>query len=1322
MVFHHLLYPHHVGIDIQQLVANFREPFLESVFLEAWRRVVQRHPILRTSFRWQGLEEPLQDVHRQVSLPIIQYDWRALSSHEQQARFTEFLQVDRQRGFDITIAPLMRLTSFRLGSEEHNVVWTFHHLLLDGRSFFLVLQEVFAFYEALRHGQEVQLSLPPPPRAYIDWLTRQDTSRAETFWRQRLTGLHKSAPLVLEPPLDRTLDPTERRGEQGTQLSAQMTSKLRTLAKELQVTLYTLVQGAWALLLSRYSGKDDIVFGVTHLCRWGTVDNADAMVGMFMNTLPVRAHIDPDAQLGSWLQQLRAEQLAMRGYEHTPLSKVHEWSDMPRGASLFDTILVFENFRWTSSLREQQGNWEGRTFRILEQPNYAITVFGSVDEELHLTMTYDRQRCSDTAIARLFVHLRTALESLACGSPHQCVADVSLFPPEERQQILTSWNATQASYPRTSCLHQLFEAQTMRTPHAVAVLCEGQRLTYQELDTRANQLAHGLRKHGIGPEVLVGLCLERSVNMVVGMLGVLKAGGAYVPLDPQSPSQRLAFMAADADIAALVTQEQLRTLLPAYTGPVICLDAQGKDDAEENRETLPVAFSAENLAYVIYTSGSTGTPKGVQISHRSVVNVLSDLRRRLEISHHDTWLATTTLSFDIAVLEFFLPLCIGARVEIATREEIMDGFRLARKLAQSYATVMQATPATWQMLLDVGWNGSPYLTALCGGDTLSHQLADALQSRVAGLWNLYGPTETTIWSTAARVDSTHGPILIGKPLANTQVYILDATLQPVPIGTSGELYISGDGVARGYFNRPELTAEKFLPHPFNATPGARLYKTGDLARFLPDGAIEHLGRCDSQVKVRGFRIELGELESVLTEHPAIRAAVATAYTDSQQEKQLAAYFVTRGAPAPTPSELRAFLATRLPGYMIPATFIRLDALPLTHNGKIDRRALPKPTSLPVDSHSLVRPRTTLEQELLQVWQELLQRDAISIHDNFFDLGGHSLLAVRMLSRLQQRFAQLLPLAALLQDPTIERLAQLLQEEDLQPSPSCVVAIQSCGVHLPFFCVHPAAGSIFQYQKLSRLLGQDQPFYGIESPSLIHGSGLQSSLEALALQYLEQLRRIQSEGPYFLGGYCFGGLVALAIAHLLRAQGQEVALLALFNSWAPGSHLPKLIAWKNRAVNFLRRSRQEKIHRLRQKSRQWLQTLLQLPQHPSDHRELQRFRYVEEQHERLAHEYCPQPYPGRITLFRAQHQPPTITPYPEVQWRHIATGGLEMHTIPGDHFSMFDPPAIETLASLLTESLQRARCLGLRETRQGGSTVLPPSSTDRKPLLFPPQAA
>ena len=992
------------GVDIEQLVATLHEPLDEVKFLRAWQRVANRHSILRSRLRWERLEVPVQDVVDEIQIPVEQFDWRAFGKAERDQKFQALLDSDRVRGFDLEHAPLMRLTIVRAEEREYWVLWTFHHILIDGRSFPLVLREVFAFYEAFSRGADLDLPLPRPYRDHIEWLRKLDMDSSKGYWQDALAGFRAPTPLVVTRDRQREQVNGTIRGAQEVRLSAALTTALNDRARDASVTVNTLLQGAWALLLHRYSGEPDIVFGATRACRGSTVSGAHGMVGLFINTLPMRVRIDPETEVVPWLQQLRARQVELRDYEHTPLVKVQGWSDVPRGTPLFESVLVFDDNTLDARLRSLGGAWSERRFQQRGQTNFPLTLAAYGDPELLLQLEYSRRRFDDDVVARMLDHLRTLLEGMAVH-PQARLKDLRLLTQNEQHQLLAEWNDTNTDYPASASIQELFEAQAARTPEAVAVEYEGLRLTYGELNARANQLAHYLARHGVRPEVMVGICVERSLEMVVGILGILKAGGAYVPLDPEYPASRLSFMLEDTAAPVLLTQARLRDLLPQYEGRTISLDTDWPQIARETQDDPNVRVSARNLAYVIYTSGSTGRPKGTSIEHRSVVRLVKSTNY-VELGPQEVFLQFAPISFDASTLEIWGSLLNGAKLVVCPAG-LLSLQELGRVIEERGVTTLWLTAALFHQMVDTqieSLRGVRQL--LAGGETLSASHVRRMLEVIGGgrLINGYGPTENTTFTcchvmrAGTRIEHT---VPIGRPISNTWVYVLDRHRQPVPVGVYGELYIGGDGLAREYLHQPELTAEKFVPDPFSTTPGARLYRSGDLVRYLPEGNIEFLGRIDNQVKIRGYRIELGEIEAALSQHPAIREVAVLAREDTPGEKRLVAYVVAENAPADLVDELRAQLCASLPDYMVPSAFVTLDALPLTPVGKVDRKALPVPDGTAYAARGYEAPVGEVESTLAQIWADVLKLERVGRNDHFFELGGHSLLAMSVIERMRR---------------------------------------------------------------------------------------------------------------------------------------------------------------------------------------------------------------------------------------------------------------------------------------------------------------------------------
>jgi amino acid adenylation domain-containing protein len=949
----------------------------------------------------------------------------------------KFLDEDRLRGFDLTQAPLMRLTLIQVADASAILVWSFHHLILDRWSVDLVQQEVWSAYQTLVKGQPPQFNALRPYREYIGWLQDQDLNRAEKYWRQLLSGF--TAPTVLG--VDQA-PPTRAGHQEGSYNSEKVTlpeaaaSALSRWARQQQLTVNTVVQGAWALLLSRYSGSEDVVFGTTVSGRSAGLPGIESMVGLFINTLPVRVELSPGLCMVPWLMELQEQQVTLREYEYTPLYEIQKWSEVPPGEPLFNTLLVFENtpaeiggnlMAGTAGLNVQRvaGSRGGET-------NYPLTVVVIPGRKLQVQFTYDTEHYTAEAITRMVGHFQQVLTAMIGDREQTLLGAIPLLTEAEHQLMLVEWNATETTYPREDCIHDLFEAQVQQTPDAVALVYGEDTLTYDELNTRANQLAHYLISLGVGPETLVGLYMERSLEMVVGIYGILKAGGAYVPLDPEYPSDRVAYMIEDTEVPVLLTQARLSENLPQHRAKVICLDAEWSTVAREKTINPELDVVADDIAYVIYTSGSTGKPKGVMNEHRGICNRILWMQDEYGLTDSDRVLQKTPFSFDVSVWEFFWPLLVGARLIIARPEGHRDSAYLVKLIVEQGITTLHFVPSMLQIFLEEKGveNCRSLKRIICSGEVLPYDLQNRFFERLdVELHNLYGPTEAAVdvsfWP--CQRDSELPVVPIGFPVANTQLCILDAGMQPVPIGVSGELHIGGVQVARGYLNRPNLTAEKFISDPFSPKPGSRLYKTGDLARYLSNGGIEYIGRTDFQVKIRGLRIELREIEMVLSQHPGVRETVVMAREDRPEGKRLAAYVVASHEPTPTFNELHSFLKEKLPDYMIPSAFVFLDLLPLAPSGKIDRRALPVPDlERSRLETAFVAPRTPVEKILAKIWCEVLGLERVGVYDNFLELGGHSLLATQVVSRISETFETDLSLRSLFENQTIADLAKVIE--------------------------------------------------------------------------------------------------------------------------------------------------------------------------------------------------------------------------------------------------------------------------------------------------------
>ncbi|MFL9453902.1 amino acid adenylation domain-containing protein [Tolypothrix bouteillei VB521301_2] len=937
--------------------------------------IISRHEVLRTNFVVVD-GQPIQVIADSKTITLATVDLQHLEPTQRESTCRQLILEEAAQPFDLTTDSLVRASLFKLTETEHVLLLMMHHMVSDWWSMGVLVNELAAIYQAAYNN--VPIALPKLPIQYADfavwqrqWLQGEELTKQVGYWKEKLAG----APALLEMPTDRPRPAiqTYKGATEKFKLSQELCEALTALSQRQGVTLFMTLLAAFQILLYRYSGQTDICVG-TPIANRNRAET-EGLFGLFLNTLVLRGNLSGNPSFVDFLLQVRSVALGAYAHQDLPFEQLVEQLQPERSLShtpLFQVMFVLHNTPMQvlqlPNLTLSPLELESSTAKFdlnLTLKNTAQGFSENTDVGLSGFLDYNTDLFDATTIARMAEHYLTLLEAVV-ANPHQKISELPLLSDREQRQILVEWNDTQANYPKQLCLHQLFEQQVEKTPDAVAVVFENEQLTYTQLNAKANQLAHHLLQLGVGPEVLVAICVERSIEMLVGLLAILKAGGAYVPLDPIYPPERLAYILENSGAKVLLSQQTVANLLPEIHGHIVYLD---KDLPIHQSSSNPnTHVCADNLAYAIYTSGSTGRPKGVQIPHRAVVNFLNSMSAQPGIVSEDVLVAVTTITFDIAALELFLPLSRGARL-VLTRDLIADGGQSTAALGTSSATVMQGTPATWRALMQAGFVGNPQLKILCGGEALDRELAAQLLERADSLWNMYGPTETTIWSAVSQVQPDSGAVSIGRAIANTQFYILDANLQPVPVGVAGELHIGGDGLARGYLSRPELTAEKFIPNPFGDA-SSRLYKTGDLVRYKSNGNIEYIGRIDHQVKVRGFRIELAEIEAILGQHPTVEQAVVIA-KDIAGDKRLVAYLLAQSEATPVVSELRSFLKQQLPEYMVPSYFVVLDAFPLTPNGKVDRKALPTPDQTRIEAQAYVAPRNEVERILTHVWQEVL---------------------------------------------------------------------------------------------------------------------------------------------------------------------------------------------------------------------------------------------------------------------------------------------------------------------------------------------------------------
>ncbi|ODT45361.1 MAG: non-ribosomal peptide synthetase, partial [Nitrospira sp. SCN 59-13] len=1039
-------------------------------FERAWQLAVERHAVLRTAFVWEGVPKPLQVVRREVRLPIERHDWRNVPEDEQRVRFTSLLDRDRATGLDLLHPPLMRLHVIRNSDQEWMLINSHHHLLLDGWSMAIVLRDVLTAYETLALGQVPAVKPLRPYRDYISWVNRQDIKQAETFWRGALAGFERLTPIPIEAPAEQTAAETLPFAEQSLRLSSTETESLQAFAKRTKVTMNTVLQGAWALLLHRYSGAMDVLFGATVSGRTAELAGVDDMVGLFINSLPIRVAVRPDQSLTDWLRGVQEHNAALRQYEWTPLSDIQRWSHVPNGTPLFESLMVFESYPEAgddgSSPTLAVEPWappSSGAYRLTQgRNNYPLSLMVEPGRDLSVIVCYAHLRFAHAAITRMIGHLKQLL-TMMVEEPDAWIGNLALITEEEQRQLAEPGEWLRDGEPHEICIHDMIATQVDAQPEALAIVTKTARVTYRELDRRADALARFLHAQGVQLDDRIGICLERSLDLVVAMLAVLKAGGAYVPLDPTYPHERLAAMVADSQCRLIITRSDDSKGLEQGAARLILLDRQVEDTAANGDEPLTMVVSPRNLAYVIYTSGSTGRPKGVAVEHRQVTAYVNAMLKLAPVSVATSMAAVSTVAADLGNTALFGALCSGRTLHLLATEDGLDPDAMATAMHDRQVDVLKIVPSHLRGLLHAA-QPERVLPARClmlGGEALRNDLIQQVRrlNPACAIVNHYGPTETTIGVLAHVVEESVAQsataVPIGRPFSSVQAHVLDGTGQPAPVGVPGELYIGGAQVTRGYLNRPEATAERFVPDPFTRRLGARLYRTGDRAIRRVDGTFEFLGRVDHQVKVRGFRIELGDIETQLRNEPEVSDAVALVRAQTDGSQQLLAY-VTGPSTLDTDG-IRARLARRLPEYMVPATLLRLETFPVTANGKLDRAALPDPgMQSAVDVSLYVAPRDRTEEILAGIWQTVLQVDRVGVHDNFFALGGDSIRTLQVIARANRAGVKLTP-KQLFEHQTIAAAAAVAQVKEAPSTrPAVSLADQPLSQGSPVELIEPAA--------------------------------------------------------------------------------------------------------------------------------------------------------------------------------------------------------------------------------------------------------------------------
>ncbi len=1300
----HTLYNDGSDAYIEQFCLDLSGEIDIEIFRKSWVTVIARHQALRSSFRWKGTPKPVQIVEKEVDVSWRTEDWSKLTLADFEERFTQLRLEDRRNLFNMEKAPLTRFILIKSGPDRFRLLWTFHHILMDGWSYPVITGEVLRAYNSISTNQPPAFENPIPYKSYISWLGKQDKVSAELFWRNELKGF--GAPSHVKGVIT-SKEVTESIGTQEgiKYFSEDFTSRLIEFARKNQITLSTLMQAAWGLVISAYSGEKDVIYGGTVSGRPPGLPNVEKIVGLFINTLPVRINIEKDEPVTSWLKSIQAKHIEREQYSYSSLADIQQWSELAPNTKLFDNILVFENYPSDPALADGDSKIKVLHISAYEKTNYSLAILVAPGKRLKLTVAYDENIYKDELAEGILNALEGTLISMI-DSVAKTVSDISLLTPEKAKDILYAWNDTKQDLPAERSVKQLFESLTSGFTTEIAVEFGNQTVTYKELNERSNRLANFLVSLGVKEDSFVGISIERSPEMIIGLLAIFKAGAAYLPLDKSYPSERIEYMINDSEINYIITKRSDKGRLPQTDAGIIYIDEVTENINAQSSDSPAVMPSKESAAYMIYTSGSTGKPKGVIMHNLALVNLLNWQLNGQKFAKGLTTLQFTTLSFDVAFQEILSTLISGGKLIVLSEEERKDLSQVLSIMIDKKVHRLFLPFIALQELAELYSNAREKTLSLREVMTAGEQLQNtsAIRSmfqdlKSAVFTNQYGPTEAhvvTAFTLTGDPDEWLYNAPIGKPIFNTKIYILDSDFRPVPPGVTGELFIGGVQVARGYNKNEELTSEKFLPDPYAKNDDERIYRTGDLARYMPDGNIEFLGRADNQIKYRGYRIELGEIESVLNDFSKVSTSAVIIRDAANGEKRLAAYAVLKPGEECNAAELKSKLSESLPDFMLPADYVFLKEMPLLPSGKVDLRSLPEPERhVTADSNSYSEPTTELELQLVRIWEKVLGVKQIGITDNFFELGGHSLLALRLFGYIEKLTGKKLAISTLFSHPTIQQLAEILKTEGWKPPWKSLVAVKPGGSRLPFFCVPPGAGTAMHFQSLVKYISDDQPFYVLESVGLDGKEPPHTNVEEMAAHYVKEIRMIQPDGPYLIGGRCFGGRVVFEMAQQFVKQGQKVALLAIFDTWPPFQETPKAYVPPKRDLkHFIKSIRAHsksgdlmlvvnnfvgnKVGKLVWKVKNKTKYIFS-----SEKKKL--YNRIMLMHFAAQDRYVAKKYPGKITLIECA----TFKPDFRKGWQELAGGGFETYVVPDtDHKTIVREPKIRDFADKLNIVLER----------------------------------
>jgi amino acid adenylation domain-containing protein len=1277
----------------------------------AFTDLIQRHESLRLVFSGDGLQVC---VFEQLPIELAYLDYSGIDGDTQLQYITRYAQQDAVYTFDLLNGPLIKAALLKLSDTTYHFVLTAHHIICDGWSLGIILQDLGSLYSA--HVQQQSALLSDAPR-FTEYAREQvafaDSNEYQTnvqFWLDRFRDNVPALSLPTDSP--RPAIRTYKSTRQDYKLDKALAQDVRKMGAKAGCSFVTTLMATVEVLLHRLSGQTDIVLGLPASGQSAT--GYDRLVGHCVNLLPLRSFPKPHDTFTQFL--LRRKEALLNTYEHQQLTfgSLLQKLNVTRDPSRVPLVPVIFN---VDMGMDNDVHFHGLDYQLISNPRQFETVeiflniSGSVSD-LTLEWSFNTQLFESATIDRMMQEYESIIRAVVANPAIQ-LDQIPLTDQRQLLQKLARWNDTDVDYPRTEPLHTILEKTANQFPDKIALVTRQRNVTYRELNESANQLAHTLYHEGIGVGDIVGLVLDRTPELLISLLAILKAGAAYLPIDPDYPQDRIVFMLSDSSASTVITSRKYQQSSFTPQTKTLSVETLLQQSASNPVSAPDIAVSSHDLAYILYTSGSTGRPKGVLIEHRNIVNLLFSMLNFPGITADDRLLGVTTVSFDIAGLELFLPQLVGATLVLADAETTRDGRALLQMLVDQNITIIQATPVTYKMMLAAGWDDTiipelqESLKILCCGEPMSKDLAQKLTVRCASLWNMYGPTETTIYSTRKQILATDELITIGRPINNTQVYILDEQFNPLPEGIAGEIYLAGEGVAqRGYLNRPELNDTKFVLNPFSRVPGERMYRTGDLGKFTTTGEIHCLGRIDHQVKIRGYRIEPGEIEQLLLKQPGVKEVLVIAREDRPGDQRLVAYIVV-SPPLSDQAFLnevvkwRGNLTETLPTYMVPADFVRLDQFPVTPNGKVDRNALPKPASARGTQKRQKQPETTQEKQIAAIWSDILGLDTVSVQDDFFELGGHSMIAVQVMARLEKETGKRLPLSTLLTYPTIEKLATLLENDKPANRWKSLVPIRPQGTKAPIYIIHGIGLNLLNFSSLTSYMDPDQPIYGLQARGLDGTTEPLDSMEAIAAAYNAELIDQNPTGPYAIAGYSFGGYVALEMARQLKAMGKEVKMLAMFDTNAEESltfrspmyrlgrkiarQVPKIIwigkSFLKQPVNTLQYQRGF----VERQVKQFMQAI-GLREEPQPEAGFEQLNHIMEKHETAYQNYIMQPYDGIIDLFKANDRLYFVDDIKYLGWKKYALKGVRVHDVPGDHQYMLLPPNDKEFARTLQRAL------------------------------------